>query len=310
MKPVILLFWTTGLVCGAGPAERTLSGEAPVRTIAFAPDGKTLVASYTDQHVRTWDLVTGKVVGDQPNGGFLLSSKILVEPSPDRQSLHVWDLAAARQRYTIDKRVAHATASPDAQQLAISSERSIQLVDAATGALRKTLPDGIGGAATLLFSPDGGSVVSANYDNDVRVWSSRSGELLRKMEDFTGAMFAAAFTPDGRQLVMGGLDETVYIFDTRTYSLQRKLTGHGETILALAISPDGRTLVTGGFDVLTTKNPSKLVFWDLPAGVIQRTVRAPHAVTALEFAPDGKWVAMAVAGGKEISLIPLAPATN
>jgi WD40 repeat protein len=288
--------------------ERTLVADAAVESICFAPDGKTLVATYADKHVRTWDVGTGKVVGDRPVGGHLLSSKVLAEPSAGGKTFQIWDLAAARRMFKIDKEIASGALSSDGKQLAISSEseRSLRLLDPATGATRKVLADGLGGAAAVVFSPDGGTVVSVNYDNDVRVWRTQFGELVRKMEDFTGAMFAAAFTPDGQHLAMGGLDETVYIFDAKTYSLQRKLTGHGETILALAISPDGRTLVTGGFDVFTEKNPVKLVFWDLAAGVVTRTVHAPHAVNGLSFAPDGNWVAMTVAGGKEISLFSLA----
>jgi WD40 repeat protein len=114
-------------------------------------------------------------------------------------------------------------------------------------------------------------------------------------------MFAAEFTPDGKQLVLAGLDETVYIWDAKTFQLLRKLGGHGETISALAISPDGKTLVTGGFDVLTEKNPVKVLFWDLNSGRILRTVRAPHRVASLAFSPNGAWIAMA-AGENEIQL--------
>jgi WD40 repeat protein len=291
----------------ADNAERTLVSTAPIQTIAVSPDGKSIVASCADKHVRTWDVGSGKVVGDRSIGGYLMGVNLLAERSDDRKSVHIWDLAAARQMYTIDKRIAHGAVSQDGKQLAISSEaeHNLSLLDPGTGATRKVMEDGLGGAATVAFSPDGGTVVSANYDNDVRIWSTKSGELVRKVEDFTGAMFAAAFTPDGSQLVMAGLDQKIYIFDAKTYKLQRSLTGHGETILALAVAPGGRTLVTGGFDVLTVKNPVKVVFWDLASGKMQRTVRAPHAVTALAFAPDGSWLAISTAGGKEISLFTL-----
>jgi len=299
-----MLLSTPSALSAADNAERTLVSPAPIQTIDVSADGKTILASSADKHVRTWDVSTGKVVDDRAIGGYLIGAKLLAEPSTDRKSVHVWDLAAARKMYTIDKSIANSLASRDRKQLAISSEteHNLRLLDPGTGVTRKVMEDGLGGAAALAFSPDGATVVSANYDNDVRIWSTRSGELVRKVEDFTGAMFAAEFTPDGSQLVMAGLDQKIYIFDAKTYKLQRTLTGHGETILALAISPDGRTLVTGGFDVLTVKNPVKVVFWDLASGKMQRTVRAPHAVTALAFAPDGSWLAMSTTGGKEISL--------
>ena len=151
--------------------------------------------------------------------------------------------------------------------------------------------------------------MSANYDNDIRVWKTKSGELIRKVEDMTGAMFAAEFTPDGKQLIMAGLDETVYIWDARTFALSRKLRGHGETISSLSISPDGRTLVTGGFDVITQRNPVKLAIWDLAAGKITKSIGAAHRVVAIAFSPDGKWIAFST-GENEISLLSLEAAAH
>jgi WD40 repeat protein len=314
MKTIaILSLFSAVALCAGGPSDRTLAADAAVRSISFSQDGKTLVASYADRHVRTWDVDSGKPLGDRSLGGLLVNSSFLVQATdPSWKSARVWDLAADRERLTLKGPLSYAAMSPDRKQLAVSlsEERSVQLLNPETGEQRHVLSDGLGGAATLAFSPDGLTLVSANYDNDVRIWKTQSGELVRKIESFTGAMFAAAFTPDGTQLVMGGLDETVYIFDAKTYGLKRALKGHGETILALAISPDGRMLVTGGFDVTAEKNPVKLVFWDLEAGTMTRTVRAPHAVSSLAFSADGHWLAMAAIGSKEISLFSLSPTTR
>ena len=145
----------------------------------------------------------------------------------------------------------------DGRHLAIAdtNARQVLLYEMGNAKRRHSLPDGLGGAAELLFSPDGETVISANYDNDVRVWRTRSGELVRKMEDMTGAMFAGQFTPDGKQLLLAGLDETIYVFDAKTFARQRTIKGHDETISALAVSPDGRMICTGGFRVPTTPNP-------------------------------------------------------
>jgi len=303
-----VLLISAAVASSAAPADRTLAADAPIISMKISPDSRSVLASCTSQHVHTWDAATGKPSADRKPGGFLLNANLLVERSADRKSVHVWDLAAARQMYTIDKKIAEGAVSPDGKQLAISSEveRNVRLLDAATGTPRRVMEDGVGGSASIAFSPDGSTVVSANYDNDVRVWSTKSGELVRKIEDFSGAMFAAQFTPDGTQLLMAGLDQKIYVFDAKTWKLQRTLTGHGETILAMAISPDGKTVVTGGFDVIAEKNPVKVVFWDLASGKMLRTVRAPHAVTSLAFAPDGSILAMSSAQSKEITLISLA----
>ena len=306
----MLALLAAAALSAADQPDRILRAGATVESIYFLPDGKKMIASCSDKHIRTWDVGSGNATADRtlPLGGYLLNSSVLAEPTDSsRKALRMWDLAADREMQTVTGSRAYISSDRKHLAIASSTDRSVSLLNPATGERRHVLADGLGGPATLLFSPDGATVVSANYDNDVRIWKTQSGELVRKIEDLTGAMFAGEFTPDGKQLVMGGLDETVYIWDAKTFALKRTLKGHGETIKALAISPDGRTLVTGGFDVITVNNPVKLVFWDLAAGTITRSVRSPHAVTRLAFSPDGKWLAMAASGGKEISLYSLNP---
>ncbi|MEO8129566.1 MAG: WD40 repeat domain-containing protein [Bryobacteraceae bacterium] len=291
-------------------ADRSLISDGVPNSVYFSADGKTVSSSCRDNHIRTWDVSSGKLLKDKtvPAGTFLIAPDVYAERDSKTSTVRVWDLSADRQMQLLNGAPTRRTAiSADRKQLATASpdERSVRIWNMETGKQRQVLVDGIGGASELVFSPDGETLVSANYDNDVRVWKTKSGEMVKKVEDLTGAMFAGEFTPDGKQLILAGLDETVYIWDAKTFALNRTLKGHGETISALAISPDGRTLVTGGFDVITSANPVKVVFWDLPSGRMRRVVRAPHQVASLAFSPDGKWVAMS-SGAKEISLWDLA----
>jgi WD40 repeat protein len=311
---VLALLASTQLLAADLP-DRALSADAVVNSIFFSPDGKTIVANYSDKHVRTWDVGSGKIIHDRtfPLAVQLLDSNDLAEPTDEsKPGMRIWDLTAERRIEIVNGTRGHKAVSSDRKQMAFSSagERTVHLINLATGEQQRLMADGVGGAAALVFSPDGSALVSANYDNDIRIWKTKSGELVRKIEDLTGAMFAAEFTPNGKELVMGGLDEIVYILDAKTFALNRTLKGHGETISSLAISPDGRTLVTGGFDVVTQKNPVKVVFWDLAAGTITRTLHSPHAVSSLSFSPDGKWLAMAANGSKEISLFSLNSSTS
>jgi WD40 repeat protein len=306
LKRILVLALLATAVLSAAPQDRTLLTDAPATSVFFLPGGKEVAASW-DRHLRTWDAVSGELIGDrtlEPKV-FPVDAKLAIEIKD--KGFQLWDLSADRHSKIINGTFESVAISGDRKQMAVGSEgaRSVRLLNPETGEQVRVLPDGIGGAASLAFSPDGATLVSANFDNDVRIWKTQSGELVRKIEDLTGAMFASAFTPNGSELVMGGLDETVYILDAKTYALKRTLKGHGETIAALAISPDGRTLVTGGFDVVTVANPVKLVFWDLASAAITKTAHSPHAVSALKFSPDGKWLAMTNEGGKEIALFSL-----
>lgn len=290
--------------------DRTITAAANPQQVEFSSDGKSIVATCGDGHVRTWDVESGKLISErtrkrEDGPAALLSAGRYAEIGP-KNAIRVWDLTANAQAQTLyghATRPGRVSMSNDGKLIASASEkeRSVRLWNSATGEQKHLLSDGIGGVAQLAFSPDGETLVSTNYDNDIRVWKTRSGELVRKVEDMTGAMFAAEFTPDGKQLIVAGLDQTVYVYDAKDWSIVKRLKGHGETISALAVSPNGRLLVTGGFDVITVKNPVKVVFWDLANAKIVRTVQSPHRVVALAFAPNGQWVAM-TAGEKEISL--------
>jgi len=299
-----LLFLAAAATLSA-QADRTITAGAVPGEMYFSSSGETITALCADQHIRTWNVASGTLVSDKPvTAGTTLLSATRAAERPAKGSVRIWDLTADAQVRLINGAPNGRTAmSGNGKQLAVASanERNVRLVNLETGEQRHQLEDGIGGTAELVFSPDGEFLVSANYDNDVRVWKTRSGELVRKVEDLTGAMFAGEFTPDGKHLVLAGLDETVYIYDGQSFRATKALKGHGETISALAISPDGRTLVTGGFDVITTRNPVKVAFWDLTTGKIIRTVKSPHRVVSLAFSPDGKWLAM-TASEKEISL--------
>ncbi len=307
-------FLLAALAMNLAAEDRKLSSPSTPFDFYFSADGKTIAARCRDNHVRSWDLASGKLVADKTRSAqaTMLAANLLIEGDPKSKTMKVWDLTADRQLQLLNGApVRTATVSKDRKFIATSNpgERSIRIWDLATGKQNHKLTDGLGGASELVFSPDGETVVSANYDNDIRVWKTRSGELVRKVEDMTGAMFAADFTPDGKQLIMAGLDETVYIWDAKTFSLVRKLKGHGETISSLSISPDGRTLVTGGFDVITQRNPVKLAIWDLAAGKITKSISVPHRVFSIAFSPDGKWIAFNT-GENEISLLNLEAAAR
>jgi WD40 repeat protein len=125
--------------------------------------------------------------------------------------------------------------------------------------------------------------------------------MVSKIDNLTGAMFAVAFTPDGSSSRWA--DSTrPSAYDVGTCALNRTLKGLGETISAIAISPGGRTLATGGFDPANDENSGKIIFWNLPTGMVTRTLRLPHGVDTIAFSPYGKWLAVTNFGGKEVYL--------
>src|SRR5262249_16007490 len=76
----------------------------PVRSIACAPDGKTLVSANWSQGLHLWDAATGRDLRrfadyeKKVNSvAFASDGKSLASAESNSQSIHVWDVASGKQ---------------------------------------------------------------------------------------------------------------------------------------------------------------------------------------------------------------------
>lgn len=67
---------------------------------------------------------------------------------------------------------------------------------------------------TLAFSPDGGTLVSGSWDDDLRLWDVASGDPVgRPLSGHTGDVFDVAFNPSGSVVASAGEDGTMRLWD-------------------------------------------------------------------------------------------------
>jgi WD40 repeat protein len=271
----------------------TLQGHTGrINSVAFSPDGKTMVTGSDDLRVRIWDIATFTHV-EVPVGRIrvgLVSPKdnILALLEQSGKTVHLWDAANRTETapFTHASTVACGAFSPDGKLLAIGcDDGTVWIWDVKAGNKLSTLKAEDGDAEQvrcIAFSHDGRTLASGGGDLKVRLWDvAARRELPKPLEGHTAFVLSLAFSPDDKTLASGSSDSTVRLWDIAARKLQRKLVGQQTAVVAVAFSPDGKALTAGGGDgTIRVWNP---VTYELAS--LQRGHTA--VITALAYAPDG-----------------------
>lgn len=178
--------------------------------------------------------------------------------------MKIWEAKSGQLLQTIAPEMrsgSHAFASlafnPNGDSLAIGiywgSGASIEIRDSKTGALQGELP-GYGDAiAGVAFTPDGRSLVSASYDDPIKVWNVATFEL-RNPPIHKGRVGSVAFNPDGGHLATAGVtrDSAVRLWEVgtgrlvKTFEVGQAEPGEARRLWHVSFSPDGSRLAVAG----------------------------------------------------------------
>ncbi|GAA2468273.1 WD40 repeat domain-containing protein [Streptomyces macrosporus] len=176
-------------------------------------------------------------------------------------------------------------------------ELRTKLVSGAHATLSTPLTGHTGVVTSVVFAPDGKTLVSTGYDAAVRLWHigdrARPRPLGRLPGGHEGPVLSAVFAPGGNTLVTTGFDRTVRLWDVtdpkEPEPLGGPLTGHEGPVVSAAFDPAGRVLVTAGDDaairVWDVADPREPDLLDVVPDAHGRSVRS------VAFAPDGKTLA-------------------
>ena len=246
-----------GLPDPAGEFVELTGHRGPVRTVAFAPDGKSLASGGQDNVIHVWDAATGKSMKQLRGHASHVRSCSF---SPDGALL----LSAGRDaRIKLWQPGEYA----EARELASPEE---ELSDAVLSAR---------------FSRDGAHIVTASRDRTASLWDAASLERVQHFQeghDFLAS--SAVYFGDGSRLATGAGDGTVRLWDVATGAEIKRLDNTGRTS-ALDAADDGKRIVTGGAD-------NAVLVWNAESGEPLATLNGHEAeVTAVRFAPGGELLA-------------------
>ncbi|MEA5572810.1 WD40 repeat domain-containing protein [Calothrix sp. UHCC 0171] len=243
----------------------TLKGQHnyDIDSLAFTPDGKTLVSGSIYNKINLWDfekrqlkrvINAGKdgvnTIAISADGSLLAAGGGFSQPETDK-TIKVWNLKTGRMIFKF------------------------------TGHTQ--------GINALTFTPDGKTLISGSSDKTIKFWNLNNGKLVRTLRGHTHWVMSLAISPDGKTLASAGgaykidSDTAIRLWDMQTGKLLKTFPRTPEAIGILVFSPDGKTLVssTGKLQTNTTIN-----FWDINSGRLVNNI-LENAVSLI-FSKDGE----------------------
>jgi WD40 repeat protein len=249
-----------------------LRGALDIGAAAFSRDGKLVAAAVVGSKVGIWRTADGVRVAELKGGHNRQVATISF--SPDGQRLLT---TAGLSRYGGD------------------NAAKIWTVD---GALVADLV--IGEPATnATWSPTGEHVAVIFKNGKIGIWRAYDPETKAHANDFTNAniaeghtnlVYTIEFRADGKQFLTASYDRTSRVWDT-----------DGRQIAILGGLGDGlaqATYANGDAQVVTASFDKTLRIWNLYAAANVVGYKPSEMVMATAFSPDGRRVAVGLAGGK------------
>jgi WD40 repeat protein len=281
------------------PLHALLQPGAPVRTVAFSPDGK-LAAAGADSSVQFWETTNWTPFGAPlsvnryPRALAWSSTGSMLAVATDRGPVQLWDWPpnGTAPRMVIDAGAVRTLAwSPDCNTLATGGPDGKARLFTRAGLHGPVLPHP-GTVTALAWTADGTALWTGCKDGLCRRWEVAS-EQNRHQADATrfvtrmlkrdGRVTALVVSADGKTILTASEDKTGRLWDAATGQSRQTLL-HPCKVLSAAVSPDASLVVTGGED-------KGVRVWSSKTG---RTVAAPYwhsqPVTAVAWSPDGRWL--------------------
>jgi WD40 repeat protein len=260
------------------PVAAALTGwSTEVLSVAFSPEGHSLVAGDNAGLVLRWDIGDPTHPKRMNTYQFRINSNpMMITMAPGLSelqegyfppSIYLWNVPASQPVNICNCGVTSLAIAPDGQSLAAGlGTGEVSLVDLLSGQEKKNLAADrrIGSSIDsimvldLAFSPDGSKLVLSTASGSIRIWDLIKGDAYSvPHSNLAPALSRLALSPDGKTLAYT-IDEGngVFLMDMDSRQFHKYPLQSGVKITSLAFNPDGGSLALG-------LNNDTIQLWDM-----------------------------------------------
>jgi WD40 repeat protein len=225
-------------------------GLGRISSVAFSPDGNTLLTGSTGGPARLWDIATMQEI----------------------RRFEPMDRNADPFGGTAPRAVNRAVFSPDGRLVLCGTGFVLSTWDVRSGQQVREFQGENTNADRAVFSSRGQYLLAgANWSAPVQMWDVQSGQEVGRFVGHPGGAEAIAFLPGDRRILTGSSGEqtrvdpggegfreySVRLWDVNTGKETYRFEGHNGPVSCIAVSPDGNYALTASQD-------STIRLWRLP----------------------------------------------
>ncbi len=239
---------------GAQAATTNGNMAAPVTTLAYSPDGKTLAVGGF-RVVRLVDSATGEV-------------RKTIGGCADQVQCVAWS--------SDGKFLAAAGGIP-------GQAGEVVIFDTSTWKPLRSLVGHAEVVYAVAWKPNSMELATGSLDKMACIWDGITGKQTHIIKDHAEGVMGVAYSPDGKLLATGSLDRSAKLFDTANWKRIAALTAHQDGITRVAFNSNGSLLATVSLD-------RTLRVWSVKPGGMEnpdRTQNEGDIINACAFSPDG-----------------------
>ncbi|MCE9603506.1 MAG: hypothetical protein K8U03_01235 [Planctomycetia bacterium] len=262
-------------------------GPAPtgsLTSVAFTPDGASLLTGGTDKKVQLWNALDGKLLRPFAGPTDVVTS-IAISADGTKvfaggvdKAVRVWNFADAALISTLTHPVAVRALRPnsDGSRLATGADDNmVRIWSLPAGRVIERHADATKPVTALAFSADNLAVHFAAADGRVR--SVPLAVVFNEPAHAVGATYAT-ISPDGKVVASGGIDKLVKLTDPAGKPIAQ-LADCTSPVRGIALRGDGAQLAASGDD-------AQLYFWRLDNRQLEKKLPLGAPVSNLSYSAD------------------------